>query len=133
MTMNSKERLELICGMITGLLSIVVTTATLYETQETARLLHQPAPMLQTLVLWLILFILPSFLVAFGAYLHGVKKQSRGVTMVIAGTLIVTVIFALSFVSLIVSRWALYSAPMILSAFFALLTAASSLLVRRHS
>lgn len=131
--MNSKERVELICGLMTGLLGVGVTVATLYETSETARLLHQPAPMLQTLVLWSILFILPSFLVAIGGYLQAVKKQSRGGSMVIAGSLFVIVIFILSFVSLIVSKWALYSAPMVLLAFFALLTAISSLLVRRHN
>jgi FlaA1/EpsC-like NDP-sugar epimerase len=114
MNMNTKERLELICGFITGLLGIGVTAAALYETRESARLLRQAAPIVQTLVLWLILYILPSLLVAIGAYLQVVKKQSRGATMVIAGSCFITVIFLLSFVSLIVRKGALYSAPMLL-------------------
>jgi len=132
MNTNAKERLELISGLITGLLGIGVTVATLYETRETGRLLHQPAPMMQTLVLWLILFVLPSFLVAIGGYLQTVKKQARGGTMVIVGSLFVTVIFALSFVSLI-SKWTLYSELMIALELFALLTVISSLLVKRHN
>lgn len=125
--MNWKRRLELICGLITGALGIGVTLQTLYVTQLAGQMLRQRPPLLATFFSCLVLYILPTFLVAIGAYAHAAKRQLWGRMVLIAATLFLTVWFFLSLVVLVWSGRVLLS---LLEVIFAILTSIASVLVR---
>ena len=126
--MDWKRKSEIVCGVITGALGISVTLQTLYVTQLTGQILHERPPILATFLSCLVLYILPTFLVAIGAYAHAVKRRLWGRELLISASLFVTVWFFLSLVVLVWSGRALLST---LEVLFAILTSIFSLLVRR--
>jgi hypothetical protein len=130
--MDWKRRSELICGLITGVLGIGVTVETMYVTQLTGQMLHEPPPMLATFLSCLVLYLLPTFLVAIGAYAHAAKRRLWGRLLLITASVFLTVWFFLSLVGLVWSRWVLLSWLIVLLTAFAMFTSIISFLVRRE-
>lgn len=131
--MDPKRKFELICGLITFVLGIAVTFAVLYVTQLTGQMLHESPPIFPAIVYGVALYLFPTFLVATGSYVHAIKKAAWGRIMVIVVTLFLTVLFFLSFVSLVWSRWVFLSLLEVSLTLFAVLTSVVSLSVRRES
>src|SRR5207245_7002382 len=130
--MDWKRRFELICGLITGALGIGVTLETLYVTQLTGQVLHERPPMLATFFSCLVLYILPTFLVAIGAYAHAAERRPWGRLLLITASVFLTVWFFLSLVVLVWSRWVLLSWLIVLLTAFSILSSIASFLVRRE-
>ncbi len=130
--MDWKRKLELICGLITGALGITVTVGLLYVTKLTGEMLNEAPPMIRTLLFSLLLYFLPASLVAVGGYLHAVRRQLWGKLLVITASLFLTILFFLSLVALVWSRWVLLSWLIVLLTAFAVLTSIISLIVRRE-
>lgn len=128
--MNWKRKLELICGIITAALGITISVGLLYVTKLTGELLHESPPLLQTLLFALLLYFLPAALVASGAYLHAVKRQSWGRLLVVTASCFLTILFFLSLVGLAWSRWVFLSLLIVLLTVFGILTSIASILVR---
>ena len=125
--MDWKRRLEIICGLVAAVLGIIITLEALYITQLAGQMLHESAPMLSTFLLYLALYILPTCLVAIGAYAHAAKKQLWGRALLITATLFLTVWF---FLSLVVLVWSGRVLSSLLEVVFAISTSIISLVVR---
>jgi hypothetical protein len=128
--MDSKRRLELICGMVTGGIGIAVIFGALYVTKLTAEILQEPAPIGSAFVVSLGLYGLPALLVATGAYTHAVKRWLWGRALLITASLFLIILFFVSFVVLVWSRWVLLSWLIFLLTGFATLTSVASFFVR---
>jgi len=114
---------------MTAAAGIGVTLQTIYVAQLAGELLRERSPRPATFFFCFVLYILPTFLVAIGAYAHAAKRQLWGRVVLIAATLFLTVWFFLSLVVLVWSGRVLLS---FLGILFAILTSIFSLLVRRN-
>lgn len=131
--MDWKRRLELICGLLTSALGISVTVGLLYVTKLTGEMLREPPPMIRTLLFSLLLYFFPSSLVAVGGYMHAVRRQSWGRLLVITASSFLTILFFLSLIGLVWSRWVLLSWLIVLLTGFAIVTSIMSFVVGRES
>jgi len=127
--MDWKRRLELICGLITALLGIIVMLGAIAETQTIAQRLEEPVRFGNALGVSFALYGLPAFLVAIGAYGHATKRQQWARIVLIAASLFLLVWLFFSFVVLVWSKWAL---PIGLLTAFAIFTSIISLIVGRE-
>src|SRR5438067_8187971 len=103
--MNWKRKLELICGLITAALGIIISVGLLYVTKLTGELLHESPPLLQTLLFALVMYCLPAALVASGAHLHAVKRRSWGRLLVITASSFLTILFFFLLGGFVWCRW----------------------------
>ncbi len=127
--MDWKRRLEIICGLVTAVLGIIIMLGALAETQMIARRLQEPARFGNALAVSFALYGLPAFLVAIGAYGHATKRQQWARFVLIAASLFLLVWLFFSFAVLVWSKWSL---PICLLTGFAILTSIISLIVRRE-
>lgn len=127
--MDLRRRLEVICGLITAVMGIIVVLGALHEAQLIAQTLQEPAPIGRAFVVSFLLYGLPTLLVAMGGYTHAMRRQSWGRALLITASVFLMVWFLLSLVVVVWSGWLL---PMGLLTGFALLTSIISLLVRRE-
>jgi|SRR5438067_5167356 len=130
--MNWKRKLELIIGLATSVLAAGITLLALRMHYQITVRLQEEFPLLEDLLLGTVRFILPSLLIAFGAYIHAVKRLvGLGRAFLVLGTVFLSVMFLVNvFVSLAFRQsdllfWLNLSLPL-----FAIATSAISLLVR---
>ena len=131
--MSGARKLELVCGVATGLLGVIVTLLTLYLTQETARRLKEDAPLVQTLLVWALLYILPSLLVSVGAYVHALKREPWGRIILLIGAFLLALSFSLLLFGHAFYRTDLWLVMNLSLPLVALLTLITSLAVREKS
>ena len=125
--MNWKRKLELICGLITLLLGMIVVIIVLYFQHTITKQLQQPSQLLKTFVIFFILYGLPAFLIAVGGYQHAIRRQSWGRVLLISTTCFLVILL---FLSLVVLMWSGAIIPVGLLTVFAILTTVTSLFVR---
>lgn len=94
------RRLEMVGGVATVVLAIVMTRHLIRETQETALRLKNEPYLLETFLMGFSLHLLPASLIALGAYAHAVKQKTWGFVAVMIGSLITVIILLLLFLAL---------------------------------
>jgi len=131
--MTFLRKLELSCGVVAAVLGLLILLTLVREDQEAARRLEQDFPLFQTVLFGLLVYVLPSFLVFIGSYLHAVKQRPSGRIVLITATLAIVIIFLLSLVPLVWAAASLWPLLSVLLTLFAILTSVISLLVRRET
>jgi hypothetical protein len=125
--MNWKRRLELISGVITALLSIPILLMGLYIENAAANIRQESVPFGKAVVVWFLLYGLPTLSVALGAYAHAVRRQPWGRLLIITAGVFLTVWF---FLSLALVVWSGLFLPAALLTVLAIATSVISLFVR---
>ncbi len=125
--MEWKRRLELLGGLATAGLGVIVVIGAVNESQQIAQTQQEPAATGKAFVVAMILYGLPALLVALGAFTHAIKRQPWGRMLLIAATVFLVVWFFLSFPVL---AWTAWFWPITLLTALAFLTSIISLLVR---
>ena len=94
--MSFPRIVELIGGLTTGLLGIIVAVTLFKDDFDISRRLEKEFHPVSEVVLYLILFIAPALLVAIGAYFHAVLRDSgRGRVMIFFGSTFIVGFFLL--------------------------------------
>jgi peptidoglycan/LPS O-acetylase OafA/YrhL len=91
--MTFLRKLEVISGMGTALLGLLVAWWLLRTDMQTFQNIDEEYPLPLALLAMALLFILPSLLIGAGSCLHGFRKRSQGRVMVIAGSLFLIIAF----------------------------------------
>src|ERR1041385_3435736 len=126
--MEWKRRLELLAGLATACLGVIVVIGAINESHQIAQTQHEPAQTGKAIVVSMILYGLPTLLVAFGAFTHTIKRQSWGAILLIMAAMFLLAWFFLSFAVL---AWTAWFWPITLLTGLAVLTSIISLAVRR--
>lgn len=95
--MTVLRKLEIVCGITTGLLGIAIAVNAITEDYETMRRLEREFSMIQELLVASIMYVLPALLVVIGTYLHASRLRAWGLPMLIGGSVWLVVIFLLLF------------------------------------
>jgi hypothetical protein len=98
--MTRLRKLELVTGLGTALLAVVISLLMLKIDWDVAQHLERDFETLNELAVALVFFIAPGSVVAIGSYLHVVKRKGWGRFMVAAGSLTLIILFLLSLVAL---------------------------------
>jgi hypothetical protein len=128
--MNFLRRLELSCGVVTAVLGLLILLTLILEDQATARRLELEFPLYRTILVGCLFYVLPSFFVFAGSYLHAVKQNLGGQIVLIAASLWNVVIFLLSLVPLVWAAASLWPLLSVLLTMFAISTSAISVVVQ---
>jgi len=133
--MNTTRKLELVIGVATAVLAAGITLLALRMHYQITVRLQEEFPLLEDLLLGTVRFVLPSLLVAFGAYIHAVKRLvGLGRALLVLGTVFLSVMFVVNvFLSLAFRQadllfWLNLSLPLL-----AIATSVISLLVRKET
>jgi cytochrome bd-type quinol oxidase subunit 2 len=130
--MSFLRKLELSSGVITAVLGLLILLTFIREDQEAAQRLQREFPLSQTILVGSLVYILPSFLVLIGSYVHAVKQKPSGQIVLMTASLAIVIIFLLSLVPLVWAAASLWPLLSVLLTLFAILTSVISLLVRRE-
>ena len=128
--MEWKRRFELLAGLATASIGVIVVLGTVHEDQQTAQTLGEPASTGKAFLVAMILYGLPALLVALGGFMHAIKRHPWGRLLLITSTVFLVGWFFLSFAVLVWSKWLL---PITLLIGLAFLTSIISLLVRSET
>ena len=90
--MTIVRKLEVFSGLATALLGAAVTLNMLRTDYQTMLRLNEDFPVIQELSVGLLLFLFPSLLIAVGSYLHAVRRQPRGLVILVVSTFVLTFI-----------------------------------------
>jgi len=113
--MRRLRKLELVTGLGTALLAVVVSLLMLKIDWDVEQHLERDFATLNEITVALVFFILPGLVVAVGSYIHVVKGNGWGRLMIGAGSLFLIILFLVSLVALV---WS----PRLLSLLIVLLT-----------
>jgi hypothetical protein len=119
------RKLELVTGLGTALLSILVSVIILKIEREDAQYLERDFAMLEQIKLAILFFMLSGLIVAIGSYIHAVKRKGWGRVILGAGSLFLTINF-LRYLVVLVWSPGLWSLLFVLLTVFAIVTAAIS-------
>ena len=98
--MSLLRKIELGCGVITGLGGVLIAGYTIIEEYEAARSLGDEYPAGKALAIALVVLICPSLMVAVGAYLHAVLgRPFLGRTMIIVGSPFLVLLALIAFIT----------------------------------
>ena len=93
--MTFLRKLEVACGVATAVLGIAATAQMFSLDLNISRRLEESFPVSRWLFGALVLYILPGLLVAFGSYIHASRLRSWGLTMLLIGSFLLTIMFVL--------------------------------------
>jgi len=113
--MTRLRKLELVTGLGTALLAVVVSLLMLKIDRDIAQHLERDFATLNEITVALVFFLIPGLVVAVGSYIHVVKRNGWGRLMIGAGSLFLIILFLVSLVAL---AWS----PRLLSLLIVLLT-----------
>jgi len=93
------RKLEMGCGIATGLLAIATAGNMLSADFEATRRLGRDFPVAQELLVASAIYILPGLLVALGSYVHASRLRRWGLPLVIIASLCLVILFQLLLVA----------------------------------
>ena len=93
--MTNLRKLEIGCGIATGVLGIAITVNAITEDYGTMRRLEQEFSIIQELMVASIMYVLPALLVVIGSYLHASRLRAWRPLMLIGGSVWLVVTFLL--------------------------------------
>jgi hypothetical protein len=99
--MEWKRRFELLAGLATASIGVIVVLGTVHEDQQTAQNLGDPSVTGKAFVVAMILYGVPTLLVALGAFTHAMKRRSWAIILLILSTMFLVGWFCLSFAVLV--------------------------------
>jgi hypothetical protein len=99
--MTRLRKLELVTGLGTALLAVVISLLMLKIDWDVAQHLERDFETLNELAVALVFFIVPGSVVAIGSYLHVVKRKGWGRFIVGVGSLYLIILFLVSLVALV--------------------------------
>ena len=131
--MTRLRKLELVTGILTGLLSVVLSLLMLKIDRDNAQRLEREFVMWDGVKVVLGRFILPGLVIAISSYLHTVKRTAWASVAIAVTTLFLVTFFLISLVAIVWVQPALWSFLYALLIIFAILTTLISLLVRTET
>ena len=130
--MTPLRKLELVSGLGTGLLSVVLSLLMLKIDRDTAQRLEREFVMWDEVKLALGLFILPGLVIAIGSYLHTIKQNAWARVAIAVATLFFVTCFLISLVAIVWVHPAVWPFLYALLIILAVLTTLMSLLTKRE-
>jgi hypothetical protein len=118
-TLTNLRKLELSCGIATVMIGMLLSLFVLKFDWDAALVVQKQFVVLRELLMVMLLFILPSALVAVGSYVHASKRRAWGQVMLGIGWLAVMAVFLLFFIIPLfgkISAWSILNLSLVLLA-----------------